>query len=239
MTIGIHPYHAQEPWDDAPNYLEVFRGRVQELLAIELQRVKAFGELGLDFDRTEKASKEAQIQTFKAQLDMILEEEWDLPLFLHCRNAVTEFVDTLNPYIPKLPRGGLVHSFVGTTEEMQQLVSLGLHISINGFSFQDSQSIDMVKALPLEYLQIETDAPWGYINPNGELAKQFPMPKDIVTHQSKKRDKFEMGKTVKERNESCLIGQVAAIVAGLKGLGVEEVAEAAYQNSVRLFRLVD
>ncbi|KAI5357465.1 Putative TatD family, metal-dependent hydrolase [Septoria linicola] len=238
MTLGVHPYYAQESWDEAPNYLGVLKGRVRELIALgPSSPLKAFGELGLDFDRTEKASKEVQIWAFKAQLDMIVEEQCDLPLFLHCRNAVPEFIEILTPYIPKLPRSGLVHSFVGTAEEMQQLVSLGLDVSVNGFSFQDQGSLEMVKDLPLDKLQIETDSPWGYINANGDLAKKFPVPKETVIHQSKKKDKFELGKLVKERNESCMIAQVATIVAGLKDNSVQEVADSAYQNSVEMFRL--
>lgn len=238
MTVGVHPYHASEPWDEAPNYFGVLKGRIRELIALgPSSPLKAFGELGLDFDRTEKASKEVQIWAFKAQLDMIVEEKWDLPLFLHCRNSASDFIEIITPYMSKLPRSGLVHSFVGTVDEMQQLIALGLDVSVNGFSFQDPASIEMVKALPLDKLQIETDSPWGYINPNGELAKKFPAPSEVVVHPSKKRDKFEAAKMIKERNESCLIAQVAAIVAGLKGIEIDEVVTAAYDNSVRMFRL--
>ncbi|KAF2214498.1 hypothetical protein CERZMDRAFT_66544 [Cercospora zeae-maydis SCOH1-5] len=238
MTVGVHPYHAQEPWDEAPNYFGVLKGRIRELVALGPNSpLKAFGELGLDFDRTEKASKDVQIWAFKAQLDMIVEEKWDLPLFLHCRSSASDFMEILTPYMSKLPRSGLVHSFVGTVEEMQQLVSLGLDVSVNAFSFQDPISIEMVKALPLNKLQIETDSPWGYINPHGELARRFPAPSEILVHQSKKRDKFELGKMVKERSESCLIAHVAAIVAGLKGIETAEVVHAAYNNSVRMFGL--
>ncbi|KAM3422387.1 hypothetical protein BST61_g2741 [Cercospora zeina] len=221
MTVGVHPYHAQEPWDEAPNYFGVLKGRVRELVARgPSSPLRAFGELGLDFDRTDKACKQVQIWAFKAQLDMIVEEKWDLPLFLHCRSSASDFIEIITPYMSKLPRSGLVHSFVGTVEEMHQLVALGLDVSVNGFSLQDPASIEMVKALPLNKLQIETDSPWGYINPNGELARTFPAPNRIPVHQTKKRDKFELGKMVKERNESCLIVQVAAIVAGLKGIEI-------------------
>jgi TatD DNase family protein len=46
-----------------------------------------------------------------------------------------------------------------------------------------------------------------------------------------------MGMMVKERNESCAIGQVAFVVAGLKGISVDQVADAAWENSVRMFQL--
>ncbi|KAK9422339.1 putative TatD family hydrolase [Seiridium unicorne] len=87
----------------------------------------------------------------------------DLPLFLHCRASFDDFVQVISPYVEKLPRRGLVHSFVGTKAQMERLVELGLDISVNGFSFQDRESLDMVAAIPLENLQTETDAPWGEI----------------------------------------------------------------------------
>ena len=111
---------------------------------------------------------------------------------------------------------------------------MGCDVSVSGFSFKDRESLEMVAALPLDKLQLETDAPWGIIQPSSEVAKKYlvncpPLPA------SKKKDKFQMGAMVKERNESCAISQIAFVVAGLKGLSVEEVAEAAWTNSMKMF----
>lgn len=236
MTIGVHPYHAAEPEAD-PQYLLKMTERIKALLSETPGYLSAFGELGLDYDRLVHAPKDVQIRTFKAQLTLFLKEKLDLPLFLHCRAACDDFIGIMRPYIPQLPKGGLVHSFVGSKEEMQSLVEMGLHISVNGFSFQDQASLEMVKAIPLDKLQLETDAPWGYISPNSDLAKKYPSPVPLPA--SKKRDKFERGLMVKERNESCTIGQVASVVAGLKGVSIEEVAQAAWTNSTKMFRLTD
>lgn len=238
-TIGIHPYHAAEP-DTDPDGEDAHFARlaqaVRDALALKPSPLAAYGELGLDYDRLNHASKQAQLRTFKRQLDLFVENGFDLPLFLHCRAAFDDFVAVITPYVPRLPRRGLVHSFVGTASQMQQLVSLGFDVSVNGFSFQDEASLDMVRALPLERLQIETDAPWGEIAASSEVGKRYlanagPLPP------SKKRDKFELGIMVKGRNESCLIERVAFVVAGVKGVTVEEVAEAAWRNSVAMFGL--
>lgn len=234
MTIGVHPYHAAEPEAD-PQCLTKMTERINEILKHSPGYLSAFGELGLDYDRLVHAPKDVQIRTFKAQLDLFVKEKFDLPLFLHCRASCQDFIEIIKPYMSQLPRGGLVHSFVGSKEEMQSLVDMGLDVSVNGFSFQDPASLEMVRAIPLDRLQLETDAPWGYIPPNSGLAKKYPSP--ISLPASKKRDKFERGLMVKERNESCTMGQVASIVAGLKGLSIEEVAEAAWKNSARMFRL--
>ncbi|KAF6832545.1 Deoxyribonuclease Tat-D 2 [Colletotrichum plurivorum] len=239
VTIGIHPYHAAEPDIDPEGedaHFARLAGLVCDALGQEKSLLAAYGELGLDYDRLVHASKEAQVRTFKRQLDVFVEERFDLPLFLHCRAAFDDFVEIIRPYLTSLPRGGLVHSFVGTAAQMQELVSMGLHVSVNGFSFQDRESLEMVREIPLEKLQIETDAPWGEIPANSEVAKRYlvnapPLPP------SKKRDKFEMGIMVKGRNESCSVERVAFVVAGVKGIAVEEVADAAWRNSIEMFGL--
>jgi TatD DNase family protein len=136
--------------------------------------------------------------------------------------------------VDKLPKGGLVHSFVGTTSQMQKLVSMGLEVSINGFSFKNRESLEMVAAVPLDKLQLETDAPWGIIQANSEVAKRYLKNAEVLP-QSKKKDKWQEGYMVKERNESCGISHVAFVVAGLKGISVKEVAKAAWENSRRMF----
>ena len=235
ITVGVHPYHASEPDIEGPKYLERMTSLIQSLLERRTGPLAAFGELGLDYDHLEKASKEVQIRTFRAQLDLMTSHRFDLPLFLHCRAAFEDFIEVIKPYLEHLPRRGLVHSFVGTRSEMETLVDMGFDISVNGFSFKDEQSLEMVRHVPLERLQLETDAPWGEITSNSELAKRYlknaaPLPP------SKKKDKFQLGLMVKERNESCAIGRVAFIVAGLKGIPVGDVVGSAWRNSNEMFR---
>ena len=52
-----------------------------------------------------------------------------------------------------------------------------------------------------------------------------------------KKEKFEEGAMIKGRNEPCNIERVAAIVAAIKGVSVEEVCEAAWQNTIKVFNL--
>lgn len=236
VTIGVHPYHAAEPLSEGPSYLEKLKEAIETNLQQDRRHLAAYGELGLDYDRLNLADKPTQLATFKAQLDMFVANQWDLPLFLHCRNSFEDFIEIMSSYIDALPRRGLVHSFVGSREQMEKLVSMNLDVSVNGFSFQTRESLDMVAAIPLKHLQIETDAPWGDLKPSSEVVKRYltnmpPLPA------SKKKDKWEAGSMVKERNESCTIARIAYIVAGLKGISVEEVAEAAWENSAKMFRL--
>ena len=118
----------------------------------------AFGEIGLDYDRLYLSTEEQQLKYFDAQLNVAVKVQ--LPLFLHCRAASQDFERLLRPRLSQLPKRGLVHSFTGTLEEMYGFVEMGLDIGVNGCSMKAEENLEVVKAIPLERLQIETDGPW-------------------------------------------------------------------------------
>ena len=118
----------------------------------------AFGEIGLDYDRLYLCGKEQQLKYFEAQLDVAVKVQ--LPLFLHSRAASQDFERLLAPRLAQLPKRGLVHSFTGTIEEMERLVAMGLDVGVNGCSMKTEENLDVVRAIPLERMQIETDGPW-------------------------------------------------------------------------------
>jgi TatD DNase family protein len=136
---------------------------LQELWTLVVQAKKdghvvAFGEIGLDYDRLFLSPKEPQLKYFEAQLDLAVEIQ--LPLFLHSRAASEDFERLLAPRMARLPKRGLVHSFTGTLEEMHRMIALGLDVGVNGCSLKTEENLEVVKAIPLERLQIETDGPW-------------------------------------------------------------------------------
>jgi TatD DNase family protein len=132
-----------------------------ETLAIEAKaagHAVAFGEVGLDYDRLFLSAKEPQLKYFEKQLGLAVKMQ--LPLFLHSRAASEDFERLLRPCMESLPKRGLVHSFTGTVEEMKRMVELGLDIGVNGCSLKTEENLEVVRQIPLERLQIETDGPW-------------------------------------------------------------------------------
>ncbi|KAI0427990.1 TatD family hydrolase [Xylaria sp. FL1042] len=129
----------------------------------------AFGEFGLDYDRLHYCSRKVQLHSFAAQLDLVLSLRPQPPLFLHSRAAHADFLGLLKakfgPRLENLERGGVVHSFTGTAEEMRELADLGLHIGTNGCSFKTEENCAVVKEIPLDRLMLETDGPWCEIRP--------------------------------------------------------------------------
>lgn len=117
-----------------------------------------FGEIGLDYIYLDRDDKEIQQQAFHDQLE--LAAKFQLPLFVHVRESTEDCISIIEPYLPQLPRRGKVHSFADSKDEMLELVELGFDISVNGISFRADEQLDMVKNIPLERLQLETDALW-------------------------------------------------------------------------------
>ena len=118
----------------------------------------AFGEIGLDYDRLFLTPKLEQLKYFQLQLELAIELQ--LPLFLHMRAACDNFESILKPVLSKLPKKGLVHSFTGTADELKKMLDLGLDIGVNGCSLKTAENLEVVRQIPLDRLQIETDAPW-------------------------------------------------------------------------------
>lgn len=235
-TVGVHPCSCQQ-FTKTPSSGSIFLTQLKALAlsAREAGHCVAFGEIGLDYDRLELCPKEIQLEYFAKQLDVAVEV--GLPLFLHSRAAHKDFVRLLKEREHGLQKRGVVHSFTGTKEEMLELVEMGWDIGVNGCSLKTEQNCLVVKEIPLERLQLETDGPWcemrashaGYLHLDG-----YNEEKEIKWV---KKEKWVEGAAVKGRNEPCMIGKVAWAVAGIKGVGVEVVAEAAWENSMRMFGL--
>lgn len=195
----------------------------------------AFGEIGLDYDRLFLSPKETQLKYFLSQME--LATELRMPLFLHSRACHEDFERIMKANLDKLPKRGLVHSFTGTIDEMQSLVAMGFDIGVNGCSLKTEENLAVIKELPLDRLQIETDGPWCEIRPShasSQYLKDYdgpPMPKGV------KKEKWQSGLMVKGRNEPVAITQVAHVVARVKGVSTQEVCEAAWHNSVKMFGL--
>jgi TatD DNase family protein len=222
-TVGVHPCQSKS-FEKHPGGPDALLKELETLAREESEkgRAVAFGEIGLDYDRLHFADKETQLLYFEKQLDITC--SLNLPLFLHSRAAASDFASLLSTRLDRLPKRGVVHSFTGTLEELQQIIDLGFDVGINGCSMKTDENIAVVKELPLERLQIETDGPWCEMRPSQASAKFTsdapPLPKAV------KKDKWDADAMVKGRNEPCTIVKVAHAVARIKGIEVEEVCEA-------------
>jgi TatD DNase family protein len=129
------------------------------------------------------------------------------PLVIHTRAAAADTLSIMREESAQ-DAGGVMHCFTETWEFARAALDLGFHISFSGIvTFRNAHDLkDVARRVPLDRLLIETDAPY--------LA---PVP-------------FR-GK----RNQPAYVAHVAAEIARLRGLPVEDVARATTSNFFRLF----
>jgi len=211
-AVGIHPHNARDASESALS-------RLDELS--KAQRVVAVGECGLDFYRNLSPAA-AQRQAFRAQLEIAARR--DLPVIIHCRDAMPDTLSILEERRSPAARGsmgstdatdaagvkGVMHCFDGTREDAARVIALGLHISCAGtLTYRKDQTLaQAIASVPEDRLVVETDCP--YLTPEGHRG---------------------------ERNEPAHVRLVAQAVARVRGVGFDQMAQQTTHNAVRLFGL--
>ncbi len=179
-------------------------------------KVIAIGEVGLDYYYKPKTKK--KLAEFKEKQRTVLcqqlklAEELNLPVIFHCRMAHKDLIEILNTEynIQDTNPRGVMHGFVGNTEQLKEYLDMGFYIGFNGIIFKKIEGIDFeenIKAVPLEKILIETDCPY-----------LTPPPKE-------------------GRNEPIYIKYVAQKIAEIKNTSFEKVAEITTQNAKNLFKI--
>lgn len=165
----------------------------------------AIGEIGMDlyWDRTYEARQREALR-----IQMRWAEELNLPVCLHIRKAHNEVFGLLRDMGRPRYRG-VMHCFGGSVQEALRAVEMGFHLGIGGVvTFKNATLADVVKAVPLTSLLLETDAP--YLSP--------------VPHRG-------------QRNEPAYIPVIAQRIADLRGITLDEVAETTTASARALFAL--
>ena len=199
-TAGVHPHHASDYTDESDK-------RIRELVAKDA--CVAVGECGLDYFRN-FSPRDAQLRAFRAQLDIAADT--GLPVFLHQRDAHDDFVETLEPMLPRLTRA-VAHCFTGEGESLREYLDMGLYIGITGWICDErrgSHLHDIVAVIPDDRLMLETDSP--YLLPRSIR----PKPKS-------------------RRNEPMYLPEVLRVVAHARKQTEKHVAAITTRNAQRFF----
>lgn len=157
-SIGIHPHEAADHVNNA-KLLQKFADLADN------PKVKAVGECGLDYFY-EHSPKAAQQEILKFQLE--LAKKHDLPLIFHVRDALSaeQREDVFHDFWAIFDQfsgvRGVIHSFSATNTEIMQILSRGLYVGLNGIMTftKRPEQLEAAKAVPLDKLLLETDAPF-------------------------------------------------------------------------------
>lgn len=171
--------------------------------------VRAIGECGLDYNRN-YSPPDVQRKVFAAQLELAVELQ--LPVYLHERDALTDQLAILDRYLSDLP-AAIVHCFTGGPEALAAYQERGCYIGVTGWVCDERRGHDLQLAVPHikeNRLLLETDAP-------------YLMPRNI-------RPKPKSGTNVPAH-----IPWIAAVVADLRGVRIEDLAATTTENAQRVF----
>ena len=220
-VVGVHPHEAE-------GVTEETLVKLKELTSQE--GVRAIGEIGLDYHYM-NSPKEDQIYWFRRQIQ--LANELRMPIVIHSREADREVMDILveegafsderKSWFPKRPGSGKaadgsvpmvedarvdIHCFSGSAELGREYVKLGATLGICGpLTFKSNKkTVRVVEEIPIEYLVVETDAP--YLAP--------------VPHRG-------------EENKPWYVEFTARRLAEIKGMDFEEVAKITCENGRRFY----
>ena len=217
---GLHPTSVTSDYERELALVE------SQLKQADLDYV-AVGEIGLDLYWDTTFIREQQ-EVLRRQLQFAT--EYQLPVVLHLRSAKKEnlpntlsttldayelFFDIWNGLQSEFQKAknkkqnilGVMHCFSGTMDQAVRAIDLGFRIGVGGVvTYKNSLLQQVVSAIPIESIILETDAP--YLAP--------------VPHRGK-------------RNESAYVADIARKVAEIKELSYDTVAEKTTQSAIQLF----
>ncbi len=197
-ALGLHPCSVKQ---DYVAVLETIYRRFEE------QHIVAIGETGIDLYWDKTYVKE-QEKAFLTQLHWA--RDFNLPVIIHSRESTNMLTKILEAN-RSLDVRGIFHCFSGDLEQAKRITNLGFHLGIGGvLTFKNSGLAQVIEQIDLQYLVLETDAP--YLAP--------------APHRGK-------------RNEPAFLALVAEKLAAVKRVSVEEIAEITSLNAAAIFSFKD
>ena len=210
--LGIHPLYVKQA---APDDLLLLKAALQARSADP--RLVAVGEIGLDYfvpELCESPQSEKQEHFYREQLK--LARQFGLPVVLHVRRSADRLLKHLRDLGQNGPGwSGIAHAFNGSETQAHAFIKLGFKLGFGGaVTFERALQLrHLAKTLPLESIVLETDAP------------DMP-PHWLYTTAQDRLDGAEQG-----RNEPGELPRIAAVVAQLRGMTLDALAQATTHNA--------
>ena len=148
-AAGLHP-------EELGPYALSDMDAVESALAHE--KIKAVGEIGLDYYWPENPPREVQREFFDAQLSLAAVHH--LPVIIHDREAHGDTVNILRAHKGRVT--GVMHCFSGSYETAKECLDMGFYIGFGGaLTFKNARrNVEVASKVPLDRLVVETDCPY-------------------------------------------------------------------------------
>lgn len=194
-AVGIHPHNVKTMTDADLAVLKLYSKK---------DKVMAIGEIGLDY-YYDNSPRDLQRQWFKKQLQ--LAKEVDLPVIIHSRDAAQECFDIIKE---SGVNKGVIHCYSGSSQMALDYISMGYYIGIGGVVTYSNakKTVEVVEAVPIESIVIETDCP--YLSPVPNRGK---------------------------RNDSLNLKYVVDKIAEIKNMSHDDVARITTANAKELYSI--
>ncbi len=201
-ALGVHPSEIKELTEADMKHIRN--------LTLGNKKIRAIGEIGFDY-HYEDYDKRTQEKWFIRQIE--LSKELKLPIVVHSRDAAADTMRVISEYYTGNESGvnGVIHCFSYSAEEALKYIDLGFVIGVGGVvTYKNGKKLkDVVTAIPLEKIVLETDCP--YLSPEPHRG---------------------------ERNSSLNLPYVVQAIAELKNVSAKEVEKITYDNALRLYGLL-
>jgi TatD DNase family protein len=212
-ALGIHPLYVKHAGDGDLALLDA-----ELALRKTDPRLVAVGEIGLDYFVPElKQSPLRERQEFFYREQLKLARKHGLPVILHVRRSADRLLKHLRDLATQGEAWqGIGHAFNGSDQQAAEFLKLGLKLGFGGaVTFERALQLRRLAAeLPLSALVLETDAP------------------DIAPHWLYATAEQRAQGQAQGRNEPAELPRIAAVVAQLRGITVEELAAAGTANAL-------
>ncbi|QDL36795.1 TatD family hydrolase [Rhodoferax sediminis] len=212
-ALGIHPLCVAQAADADLAALDA-----ELALRRADPRLVAVGEIGLDYfvpELLQSPLRERQEFFYREQLK--LARRHGLPVILHVRRSADRLLKHLRDLAgPDELWRGIAHAFNGSEVQATQFVALGLKLGFGGaVTFERALQLRRLAAtLPLDTIVLETDAP------------------DIAPHWLYKTAQQRAAGASQGRNEPAELPRIAQVVADLRGMALDDLAQATVRNAL-------
>ena len=198
-AVGVHPSEVGDLTEDDMQALKQ--------MTLENAKVKAIGEIGLDYHFDDDPPRDVQKKWFIRQLE--LAQELGMPIIIHSRDAASDTMEILKD-MDGGRNGGVIHCYSYSREQAREYIKMGFHIGVGGVvTFKNSRRLqEVVEDIPLEKIVLETDSPY-----------MAPVPFRGT------------------RNSALNIPYIAEKIAEIKGVPVQKVYDQTYANALKMYKM--